>query len=84
MIKQGIVIVSLLGCVWLLSAWEFGAVGVWSPIFVAIIGLAAVCSIIYFEWKWADEERRRDWKDKRIARKMMEQTNKERYLRDVA
>ncbi len=84
MIKQGIAVLSLWACVWLLAAWEFGAVGVWAVFF--IIGVLAVWvgAFAYSNWKWAEEGRRQERKDRRMARRMMEQTNKERYLREVA
>lgn len=84
MMKQGIAITIGLALLWLLSAWEFGAVGNWVPIFVAGLVLFAVCSLVYSEWKWNEEERRRERKDRRMVRKIIEQTNKERYLRECA
>ena len=84
MFKKIIAIGSWLACIWLLSAWEFGAVGNWALFFVITIPIVWVTMVIFTEWKWKDEGRRRERSDKRRTRKMIEQTNKERYLRSIA
>ena len=84
MIKQGLVFGSLLACIWLLSAWEFGAVGKWALIFVVGVPVVWICAFAFSEWKWQDEERRRERSGRRMVRKMIEQTKKEMYLRNVA
>lgn len=84
MFKQIIAIGSWLTCIWLLSAWEFGAVGKWALFFVIGVPVVWVTMFAFSEWKWQDEERRRERSDKRRTRKMIEQTNKEMYLRGIA
>lgn len=84
MIKQGIAIASWLACVWLWAALEFGAVGKWALIFVIGVPLAWIGMLAYSEWKGQDNDRRQERKDRRMVRKMIEQTNKEMYLRNGA
>lgn len=68
---------------WLMSAWEVGALGNWVPFLVISVVSFLALSIVYSDWKWADEELKRGRELKRMTRKMIEQANKERYLRSI-
>lgn len=83
MFKQGIVLSSLLLAVWLVSAREVGLLGCWA--WVVALGIVALLFglIAYAEWLDRDNERRNERKSMRMTRKMIEQTNKERYLRSI-
>ncbi len=84
MIKQGIAIASGLACIWLMSALEFGLVGKWALFFIYGVSFVLFVMIAFSEWKWKDDERRRERNDNRAKRKMAEQTDKELYLRSIA
>lgn len=83
MFKQGIVLSSLLLAVWLVSAREVGLLGCWA--WMVALGIVALLFglIAYAEWLDRDKERRNERKSMRMTRKMIEQTNKERYLRSI-
>lgn len=78
-----ILVVIFWALLWLMSAWEGGALGNWVPVLVISVVSFVVLSIGYSEWKWADEELKRGRELKRMTRKMIEQANKEMYLRSV-
>lgn len=72
---------SLLLAVWLVSAWQMGKVGCWA--WMVAFGIVALwCVLIsYAEWSECNKQRRRD---RKMARRVMEQTEKEMYLRSIA
>lgn len=84
MIKQGIAILSWLACIWLLSASGFGLVGNWALFFILGVPFVWIVIIAFSEWKWHDDMRRRVRHDRRIKCKMVEQKDKELYLRSIA
>lgn len=79
-----ILIVIFWALLWLMSAWEGGALGNWVPFLVMSVVSVVLLAFAYSDWKWADEELRRGRELKRMTRKMIEQTNKEKYLRECA
>ena len=84
MIKQSIATVSVLACIWLLSALELGLVGDWAVFFIFGVSFVLVAMMAFSKWKQKDNERRRERNDRRAKRKMAEQKDKELYLRNIA
>ena len=76
-----IYVLSLLLAVWLVSAWEVGALGCWAWMVAFGIGALWCILISYAEWSDRNKQRRRD---RKMARRVMEQTEKEMYLRSIA
>lgn len=84
MIKQSIATVSVLACIWLLSALELGLVGDWAVFFIFGVSFVLVAMMAFSKWKQKDNERIRERNARRAKRKMAEQKDKELYLRNIA
>ena len=74
---------SLFAVVWLVSAYECGAAGSWVMWCAGGITLYWVGSFAYLEWREREKRRRQDRKRERIAKRMMEQADKEFYIRNA-
>lgn len=81
---QVALISSFWAVVWLVAAMEFGAAGSWAMWFVVGIVLTWGSVFAYASWEWKEEGRRQERKSTRVAKRIIEQTEKEFYLRNAA
>lgn len=81
--KQGIILVSFLAVLWLTSALEIGAAGTWAVWTIACI-ILAMCGLgAYDTWARADRQSRDTRKTAKMTHRMIEQSRKEMYLREI-
>lgn len=82
-IEQGILFIGVLAVIWLLSAFEVGAAGTWAV--WCIVGIAlGLCGLIAYDvWAETEDYKRCLRNTAKMTRRVIEQTKKEMYLREI-
>lgn len=83
MIKRWILASSLLAVIWIVSAIENCGAGSWAYLCIVGIILVLVCLAAYDLWKETDEYKKVYRKGEKLGRRVIEQRQKEMYLRDI-
>ena len=82
-IEQGILFIGVLAVIWLFSAFEVGVAGTWAVWCIVGIVLGLVVLAAYDIWAEAEEHKRCARKTEKFTRRMIEQSKKEMYLREI-
>lgn len=82
-IKRWIFVSSLLAVIWLVSAIENCGAGSWAWWCAVGIILGLVCLAAYDLWKETDEYKKVYRKGEKLEQRVLEQTQKEMYLRKI-